>query len=143
MSLSVTIVTPHRKVVHKLSVDELIMPSEAGEVTILPGHTHFLTALGVGVIRTLSQDERIHFLVSYGFAEVRDDQVLILGEDIEPASQIDLERAQKAKAEVEEKILNKVLGEIEYANYLKRLQAEQKRIEVAKQSIGPSSKKKK
>ncbi len=134
MPLSVTIVTPEKKVVHKLQVDELIMPAEAGEVTILPGHAPLLTTLGVGVVRTLSlsNDEQINFLVSYGFAEVRDNHVLILGEDIEPASAIDLELAQKAKSEVEEKILNKVLGEIEYANYLKRLQKEQKKIEVAK-----------
>lgn len=132
MPLSLTIVTPHKKVVQKLSVDEIVMPGELGEVTILPGHAPLLTTLGVGMVRTLSREESINFLVSYGFAEVRDDQVTILGEDIEPATDIDIERAQKAKAEVEETMISRVLGEIEYAQYLKRLEKERKRIEVAK-----------
>lgn len=132
MPLSLTIVTPEKKVIHKLSVDEIVMPAEKGEVTILPGHAPLLTALGVGMVRTLSREESINFLVSYGFAEVREDQVTILGEDIEPASDVDVERAQKAKAEVEKTMLNKILGEMEYAQYLKRLAHEQKRIEIAK-----------
>ena len=132
MPLTVTIVTPQKKVVHKLAVDELVMPAEKGEVTILPGHTPLLTTLGVGMIRTLSGDERINFLVSYGFAEVRDNQVLILGEDIKPASDLDLELSQKAKAEVEQAGMNKVLGEMEYANYLRKLEQAQKEVELAK-----------
>ncbi len=132
MPLTVTIVTPQKKVVHKLAVDELVMPAEKGEVTILPGHTPLLTTLGVGIIRTLSQDERINFLVSYGFAEVRDNQVLILGEDIKPASELDEEKASQAKAEVEQAAMNKVLGEIEYANYLRKLEQAQKEVELAK-----------
>ena len=131
MALSLTIVVPTKKVVSKLSVDSIVMPAEAGEVTILPGHTPFLTTLGVGMIRTLSQEEAINFVVNFGFAEIRDDQVLILGEDITPASEIDIERALKAKSEVEETAMNKVLGEIEYANYLKKLQQVQKHVELA------------
>ena len=144
MSLSVTIVTPQKKVVHKLAVDELVMPAEKGEVTILLGHTPLLTTLGVGMIRTLSGNERINFLVSYGFAEVRDNQVLILGEDIQPASELDVERAKKAKAEVEQAAMNKVLGEIEYANYLRKLEQAQKEVELAKLfKTQPQSKKSK
>jgi len=132
MPLAVTIVTPQKKVVYKLPVDELVMPAEKGEVTILPGHAPLLTTLGVGMIRTLSGDERINFLVSFGFAEVRDNQVLILGEDIKPASELDLELSQKAKAEVEQAAMNKVLGEMEYANYLRKLEQAQKEVELAR-----------
>lgn len=132
MPLSITIVTPRKTVVKNLAADELVMPAAKGEVTILPGHTPLLTTLGVGVIRTLSHSENINFLVTGGFAEVRSDQVLILGEKIEAATEIDLERAEKAKAEVEQTVLNTVLGELEYAKYMKKLERAQKRVEMAK-----------
>src|SRR3989338_1945701 len=144
MPLTVTIVTPQKKVVHKLAVDELVMPTEKGEVTVLPGHTPLLTTLGVGIIRTLSGDEQINFLVSYGFAEVRDNQVLILGEDIKPASDLDVELSQKAKAEVEQAEIGRVLGEMEYANYLRKLEQAQKEVELARFfKVQPPSKKSK
>lgn len=132
MPLSVTIVTPKKTVVKNLSVDELVMPAAKGEVTILPGHTPLLTTIGVGVIRTLSHAENINFLVTGGFSEIRNDQVLILGEKIEAATEIDLERAEKARAEVEQTMLNTVLGELEYAKYTKKLERVQKRVEMAK-----------
>ncbi|MBI4041743.1 MAG: ATP synthase F1 subunit epsilon [Deltaproteobacteria bacterium] len=132
MPLSVTIVTPHKKVVRNLQCDELVLPAAQGEITVLPGHTPLLTTLGVGMIQTLSKEENIHFLVSYGFSEIRDDQVLILGEDIKPATDLDIELAEKAKAEVEETAMNKILGEMEYANYLKKLEYAHKELEIAK-----------
>lgn len=142
MPLSVTIVTPKKTVVKNLSVDELVMPAAKGEVTILPGHTPVLTTLGVGVIRTLSHAENINFLVTGGFAEIRNDQVLILGEKIEAATEVDLERAEKARAEVEQTMLNTVLGELEYAKYTKKLERVQKRVEMAKFLKGTPQKKK-
>lgn len=143
MPLSLTIVTPRKTVVKNLSADALVMPAAKGEVTILPGHTPLLTTLGVGVIRTLSHAENINFLVTGGFAEVRNDQVLILGEKIEAATEIDLERAEKAKAEVEQTVLNTVLGELEYAKYMKKLERTQKRVEMAKFLKGIAETKKK
>lgn len=142
MPLSVTIVTPKKTVVKNLSVDELVMPAAKGEVTILPGHTPLLTSLGVGVIRTLSHAENINFLVTGGFSEIRNDQVLILGEKIEAATEVDLERAEKARAEVEQTMLNTVLGELEYAKYTKKLERVQKRVEMAKFLKGTPQKKK-
>lgn len=132
MSLSLTIVTPEKKVVKDLQVDSLVMPAANGEVTILSGHTHLLTALAAGNIYTHSDVENIHFLVGYGFAEVRNDRVSIFAEWLEPASALDLEKAEKARAEVEETVMNKVLGELEYAKYMQELDVAHKRIEMAK-----------
>ena len=131
MSLSVTIVTPHQSIVNNLKCDDLVLPAAKGEITVLPGHTPVLTTLGVGRIETVSKNESIDFLVSYGFAEIRDNHVLILGEDIKPASALDTELAAKNKAELEQTGLNKILGEIEYANYLKKLEHVHKELEIA------------
>jgi len=132
MSLSVTIVTPRQSIVNNLKCEALVLPAAKGEITVLPGHTPVLTTLGVGMIEACcTKDQSIDFLVSYGFAEIRDNHVLILGEDIKPASALDTELAAKNKAELEQTGLNKVLGEVEYANYLKKLEHAHKELEIA------------
>ena len=132
MLLSLTIVTPEKKVVKDYGVEWLMMPAADGEVTILPGHTPLLTILVPGTILAHSESEDIHFLVTHGFAEIRDNKVSIFAEILEPASQLDLEKAEKLKVEVEQIVLNTVLGELEYAKYMKELQVAHKRVEIAK-----------
>ena len=146
MPLSLTIVTPEKNIVKDLSVDEIVMPAGNGEVTILPGHTPVLTTLGAGLIRTDAPGEErdINFLVDYGFAEIRDDKVNIFAENLEPATEIDLEKAEKSQAEAEETGMSKILGELEYAKYMKQLEITHKRVEIAKlaKSLSGSNKKK-
>src|SRR3989344_2830345 len=133
MALSLTIVTPTGNVVKDLSIDDITLPAADGEVTILPGHIPYLTTLGVGVIRTDSVKEgEIDFFVDYGFVEVRNDKVSVFAESLEPASDIDLEKAEKYKAEVDQTMINKVIGELEYAKYLKNIEVAHKRLELAK-----------
>ena len=132
MPLSLTIVTPSQRVVKDLKVERIVMPAAKGEVTILPGHTPLLAALDAGRIHTESDQEEINFLVDYGFAEVRDDKVSIFAEFLEPVTEIDLEKAEKAKAEAEETVMNTILGELEYAKYMKKLEVSHKRVEIAK-----------
>lgn len=132
MPLSLTIVTPEENVVKDLQVENVVMPAADGEVMILPGHTPLLTALGVGQILTHSKTEDIHFLVTYGFAQVRNDKVSIFAEALEPATEFDLEKAEKARAETVETVMNTVLGELEYAKYIRELEIAHKRVELAK-----------
>jgi len=145
MPLKVTIVTPKKNVVKDLSVEEIVLPAGNGEVTILPGHTPLLTTLGAGIIRTEAPGEEadINFLVDYGFAEVRHDKVNIFAETLEPATEIDLEKAEKAQAEAVEVGMNSVLGELAYAKYLKQLEITHKRVEIAKLAKGLSGTRKK
>ena len=143
MPLSLTIVTPQSKVIKDLKVDNIVMPAGKGEVTILPGHTPLLTTLKPGLIRTYSVQEEINFLISRGFAEVRNDKISIFAETLEPATKIDLEKAEKAKAKVEETVMHKILGDLEYAKYMRKLEVAHKRVEIAKLMKELSSFKKK
>jgi F-type H+-transporting ATPase subunit epsilon len=95
------IVTPFRKVFSD-RVSAIIAPGEEGYFGVLPGHTPFLASLRTGAIKveiTLSgQEQRVlYFATSGGFAEVLPGSVRILAETAEPASEIDVKRAEAAK----------------------------------------------
>lgn len=73
-----------------------VAPAIHGEIGILPGHTPFLSALDVGVMRVTSGEKTDHIFVAGGYLEVLDNRVIVLAEIAEPAAAIDVARAQKA-----------------------------------------------
>jgi F-type H+-transporting ATPase subunit epsilon len=77
-------------------------PGEEGYLGVLPRHTPFLTSLRIGAIKVEislpGQEERVlYFATSGGFAEVLPSSVRILAETAEPASEIDVKRAESAR----------------------------------------------
>ena len=94
--LMLEVVTPEGLLL-KEEVDEVIAPGEDGYFGVLPGHTPFLTTLGLGQI-TYRQGAAWQVLTSFwGFCEVLPDKVNILAELGERAEEIDVARAEKAK----------------------------------------------
>ena len=94
------IVTPDRRVLN-LDVDEVVLPSANGSMGVLFGHAPTLCELDVGEVSYRNGKERTFLAVSGGFAEVLRDKVNILARTTEVADEIDLERAQQAKATAE------------------------------------------
>ena len=88
--------------------EEVIIPGAAGVLTVLPGHTSLLTALGKGVIAAYDTgNESRFFAVHDGFAEILNDRILILAETMELAENIDEERAQAAFERATERLLKR------------------------------------
>src|SRR5688572_795703 len=76
-----------------------------GEIAFLTGHAPFIGALGVGKVRIqLEGGGNEMAAVHGGFIEVRDNQVTILSDVAELASQIDVARAEAAKQSAEERL---------------------------------------
>jgi len=82
-----------RPVTHE--AESVIVPGEAGVFTVMPGHTPVLAALtsGVLVVRESGLQKKF-YAVHGGFAEVREDTVRILADEVEPAESIDRDAAQ-------------------------------------------------
>ena len=97
------IVTPEKQVV-KDEAEEAQVPGLNGYLGILPGHAPLITELGVGVITYRSRGTTHPMAVAWGFAEVLPEKVTILAESAERPEEIDVERAQKAKARAEERL---------------------------------------
>ena len=76
--LTVTVVTPEAAVIDRVTCDSVTLPTERGEIGILPGHTPLLTLLGIGRVTCIDGAKRTAVAVRDGFAEVAADQVRIL-----------------------------------------------------------------
>jgi F-type H+-transporting ATPase subunit epsilon len=127
-NIQLEIVTPERLVV-KDTVDDVQVPGVSGYVGILPGHAPLITELGVGEIAYHSGGSTNRLSVAWGFAEVLPDKVTILAETAEKAEEIDVPRAEAAKARAEEELRKAgAAGNPEAQAALDRAKA---RIEVA------------
>ncbi len=95
--LTLEVVTPEGLLLRE-QVDEVIAPGEEGYFGVLPGHTPFLSTLGLGEITYRRGPDQGHLTCFWGFAEVLPDRVNLLAEIGERAEDIDAARAETAKA---------------------------------------------
>ena len=100
MPLQLEIVTPER-LAYSDEVDMVLVPGIEGELGILPHHTPLVSLLGVGELKIRKGGSEEIFAIAGGFLQVRPDKVVVMAETAEIDSDIDLERAQKARAEAE------------------------------------------
>jgi F-type H+-transporting ATPase subunit epsilon len=97
------IVTPDRLVAHE-AVSEVTIPGKNGYLGILPGHAPLLTELAPGEMEYTSGGASHNLAVDWGFAEVLGDRVIVLVQAAERPEEIDVARAEKAKARAEERL---------------------------------------
>jgi F-type H+-transporting ATPase subunit epsilon len=104
-AIELIVVTPERQLLRE-SVVEVTLPGRDGELGILPGHAPLITELGIGELsyRTAASSQPLSLAVIRGFAEVLPDRVTLLAETAERAEEIDLQRAQEAKARAEKRL---------------------------------------
>ncbi len=101
--LTLEIVTPDRLVVTQ-SVDEVVLPSQHGYLGVRPGHAPLLAMLDIGELWYRVGTKQHYLAVSGGFAEVLPESVEILAQTCEPAEEIDVERARKARERAEARL---------------------------------------
>jgi len=100
--IELVVVTPAKQLLRQ-RVKEVQLPGANGYLGILPGHAPLMTELGIGELsyHDANGKESDHLTVIRGFAEVLPDRVTVLAETAEFAAEIDLERAEAAKARAE------------------------------------------
>jgi F-type H+-transporting ATPase subunit epsilon len=126
------IVTPEKKVV-KTSAEEVQIPGKNGYLGILPGHAPLITELAVGEITYRENATEQRLAVAWGFVEVLPDKVTILAETAEHPSEIDVERARKAKERAEQR-LSSGDPNVDVERALDALQRADARLEVARKN---------
>src|SRR5512135_3514889 len=128
-TLHLQIVTPDKALVSE-ETDQVQIPGKSGYLGILPGHAPLITELMIGEISYSVRGAMQHIAVSWGFAEVLPDKVTILADTAERAEDIDVKRAQEAKARAEE-ALKKADSETDYDEILLAQRRAEVRLEVA------------
>ena len=101
--LRLDIVTPD-KVVLNAEVDSVGACGVDGQFGLMPQHAPLLSALTVGDLYYRQGNETHWVFVSGGFAQISDNKVTILAESAELATDIDLDRAEQAKARAEKRL---------------------------------------
>src|SRR5438034_11030978 len=98
--IELEVVTPDRPVVRGTVID-VSLPGKDGYLGILPGHAPLLSELKAGELSYTQQGLTHYVAVSWGFAEVLPDRVIVLVHTSERAEEIDLQRAQRARQRAE------------------------------------------
>lgn len=118
MNLLLEIITPE-KVVYKDEVQEVIVPTENGEIAILPKHINLLTKIEPGELIIKKGTTQQYLAITGGFLEVSNNKISILAEYAVKAQDIEVARAMEAKKRAE-----KIMSEKNTDNELRIAQAE-------------------
>ncbi len=128
--LQLEIATPDRLVVHD-SVIAVSIPGKGGDLGILPGHAPLLTELRIGELAYTQGDVVQYVAVSWGFAEVLPDRVILLAQTAERAREIDVARAERAKQRAEDRLKRLSDTEIDWERARAALERALARLQAA------------
>jgi F-type H+-transporting ATPase subunit epsilon len=99
----------------------------------LPGHAPLLATLVVGELMYRKGDTQYHLALTGGFAEVRNDKVIILAENAERPEEVDRERALRAKERAERRLGGRE-ADVDFARAQAALMRALIRLQVAARS---------
>lgn len=86
-------------------VERIIVRTQNGDVAILANHTNYCTAIGMGTAKVVLADGTVrHAACIGGMLTMLNNECRVLPTTWEFSDDIDLERANKAKAAAEERI---------------------------------------
>ena len=129
-----SIVTPE-KVAFEDQIISVIAPGTVGYLEILTDHAPIITSLQPGKLTVTDKNrDKIFYAVSGGFLEVTHNRATLLADAVEPASQIDLERAEKAVERARQRIESRA-KEINIPRAVAALKRAENRIRVYNEEI--------
>ena len=129
------IVTPE-KTVYEDSVDQLTLPTQEGEITVMANHIPLIAVLQAGELVAKKGGEEIAMAVSGGMVEVRRNEITILADTAERAEEIDIARAEEAKQKAEKLKDEKIrMDETEFATAAAIFEKNLARIKVARKHL--------
>lgn len=129
-TMKVSVVTPDGPV-YEADVDSIIAKATSGELGILPDHIPLVAPLEISAVRMLKDGKEELVAVSGGFLEVRPEQVTILAQSAERSSDIDVERALKAKERAEQRMQQQHQEHIDFKRAELALQRAVNRLAVS------------
>jgi F-type H+-transporting ATPase subunit epsilon len=135
-SIELVVVTPEKQLLRQ-TTKEVQLPGADGYLGVLPGHAPLITELGIGELsyHDMGGKESAHLAIIRGFAEVLGDRVTVLAETAEFAEEIDIARAEAAKARAEKRLASGD-SNIDWDRVTVSLQRALIRIQVARKYRG-------
>jgi F-type H+-transporting ATPase subunit epsilon len=130
MALTLDIVTPERRVL-SVSCDEVRAPGVLGGFGVRRDHEPFMTSLEPGRLTYLEGGREHHYAVGGGFLQVADNRVIVLADTAEAAADIDVDRAQKAFKDAQDRLLKLTEQDQHHALESARVRRAAARLHVA------------
>lgn len=131
MSLQVCIMTPDQ-IFWNDQAEEIILPTNTGQMGVLSNHAPLITALDIGVTLIRSKNEWIPVALMGGFALVKDNQITILVNEADSIDDINAENAESAFENAKTK-LEQVTDEKERVEATFQFKRARARFQVVKQ----------
>ena len=139
--LTVDIVTPDGRVFQG-TANGVRAPGVEGSFEVRTDHAPMISAFGIGplIVKAQSTHEyadrggRIIFATSGGFLEIAENTVTVLAETVEPASEIDVDRAESAQERARRRLEEGDLEERE--THEAALERARNRLRVAMGQVG-------
>lgn len=130
-----TFLTPEKKLIEDVPVQEVFLPGHLGEMHILPGHAPMMTTMRTGVLKyRLEGSQKLEVAaISWGYAQVSPQGVNILAETAETPEEIDTARAKLAEKKAETELGNLDLDAELIEKNIAKLERARIRQEVAEQ----------
>ncbi len=127
------IVTPDG-ITYESEIDQVSLPTQTGEITVLPQHIPLVSVLKAGEVRIQKNGQQVELAVSGGVVEIRPkNEIYILADTAERAEHIDIERAEAARVRAQEVMKQTSITEtIEFARLQAKIEKELARIQVGK-----------
>jgi F-type H+-transporting ATPase subunit epsilon len=126
------IATPER-VMLDTEANSLTLPTQLGEITILPGHVPLVANLAAGEIRYRQGEMEEFFAVSGGVVEVRPgNEVVVLAESAEFGQEIDEQRAEQARISAQKLMSEQAHSEENFASAAGALERSLARLKIAR-----------
>ena len=97
----------HDRIVFDEDVNEIYTRGVDGEFGILENHVPIMTALDVGVTKVVQGDKIKLFTTMGGIFQFKDNDAIILTDNAESGSDIDVARAKAAKERAEARLADK------------------------------------
>ena len=130
--IHLNVVTRERKIIDA-QVDEVILPASDGEIGVLPGHTPLLATLRIGQLRYRTGTKVERLVISWGFAEVLPDRVIVLAERGFLPEEINRAEAEQERIAAEKEIAYLSSHDPEFARVEARLEESIAMINVGRE----------
>ena len=121
-------------VVYEDEIEKVTIPTESGEITVLPEHEPMVSVLKPGIMTVYKNGNIIELATACGVLEIRpSNELYIIADSAEKAEEIDIERAEKAKKRAEELLKQEQnLSDVDFARIQVMIEKEVARISLGK-----------
>lgn len=109
--LTVSIYSPEKKLLEEPAVS-VGLPGKKGSFTVLKGHANLVAELEAGVVHVQTGQRDEIYIVDSGFAEVKNNQVIVLVEGATEPKNLD---AAKERAALDEALNRTTENQVQYA----------------------------